>query len=99
MVETRVAPRYRVAKPAKIEFGREKIACTILDLSVTGAALLLSDSLPISATFTLVIPEHGLRLSCNIAWRREVRMGGAFEKSPRRRWPLRQKRVGATNRS
>jgi hypothetical protein len=79
MVETRVAPRYRVAKPAKIEFGREKIACTILDLSVTGAALLLSDSLPIPATFTLVIPEDGLRLTCNIAWRREFRMGVAFE--------------------
>jgi hypothetical protein len=79
MVETRVAPRYRVAKPAKIEFGCEKIACTILDLSVTGAALLLSDSLPIPATFTLVIPEDGLRLTCNIAWRREFRMGVAFE--------------------
>jgi hypothetical protein len=39
MVETRIAPRYRVMKPAKIEYGGNKIACTIRDLSTTGAAL------------------------------------------------------------
>jgi hypothetical protein len=78
MVETRVAPRYRVVKPAKIEFGREKISCTILDLSITGASLQLSDSLPIPATFTLVVPKDGLRLICNVAWRRDFRMGVAF---------------------
>jgi PilZ domain len=78
MVETRVAPRYRVVKPAKIEFGCEKIPCTILDLSITGAALQLSYSLPIPATSTLVVPEDGLRLICNVAWRRDFRMGVAF---------------------
>jgi PilZ domain len=43
MVETRIEPRYRVRKPATIEFRGDKVPCTIHDLSVTGAALQLSD--------------------------------------------------------
>jgi hypothetical protein len=41
MVETRVALRYRVGKPARIEYGREKVDCVIRDLSTTGSALAL----------------------------------------------------------
>jgi hypothetical protein len=43
MVETRAAPRYRVTKPAQIEYGGDKIACTLRDLSMTGTALEVSD--------------------------------------------------------
>jgi hypothetical protein len=39
MVETRIAPRHRVMKSAKIEYGGDEIPCTIRDLSTTGAAL------------------------------------------------------------
>jgi hypothetical protein len=39
MVETRAARRYRVAKAARIEHGGDKIACTLCDLSTTGAAI------------------------------------------------------------
>jgi hypothetical protein len=39
MVQTRAAPRYRVAKAARIEHGGDKIACTLYDLSTTGAAI------------------------------------------------------------
>ena len=38
MVETRIAPRYRVVKPAQIEYGGDEIPCTVRDLSITGAA-------------------------------------------------------------
>jgi len=34
MVDTRIAPRYRVAKPAKIDHGGDKINCIIRDLSL-----------------------------------------------------------------
>ena len=37
MVETRIAPRHRVMKPAKIDYGGYKIPCTIRDLSTTGS--------------------------------------------------------------
>ena len=45
MVETRIAPRIRVMKAAKIEYGGIKTPCTIRDLSETGAALELPDQI------------------------------------------------------
>jgi len=43
MVETRIAPRYRMMKPAKIEYGGMKTPCIIHDISKTGAALDISE--------------------------------------------------------
>ena len=80
MVDTRVAPRFRVAKPAKIECGGDKIACIIRDLSVTGAAIEIADrATVIPIKFTLIVPEDGLRLPCHLVWRRDFRAGIAFD--------------------
>jgi hypothetical protein len=79
MVETRIAPRHRVMKPAKIEYGGIKTPCTIRDLSVTGAALEVSELGKIPATFNLIMPEDRLKLACRVVWRRDYRLGAAFE--------------------
>jgi hypothetical protein len=79
MVETRAAPRYRVVKPAQIEHGSEKIACTLRDLSVTGAALEVSDLAIIPEKFTLVLLEEGLKLPCRVVRRRQFRIGVIFD--------------------
>ena len=79
MVETRIAPRHRVMKPAKIDYGGYKIPCTIRDLSTTGAALEGSDQKEIPATFTLIVPEDGLKLPCHVVWRRDHRIGIEFD--------------------
>ena len=80
MVETRIAPRYRVAKVAKIEFGRaEAIDCTVRDLSLTGAAIEVPSQGVIPDTFTLVMPGDGLNLVCHVVWRKEYRIGVAFD--------------------
>jgi len=80
MVETRIAPRYRVSKLAQIDYGGDKTPCIIRDLSVTGAALELSDlSATVPVAFTLVIPEDKLRLSCRVVWRTAFKMGVAFD--------------------
>jgi hypothetical protein len=79
MVETRTAPRYRVSKPAQIEHGGNKIACTLYDLSVTGAALEVFDAAAIPAKFTLVFPEAGLKLPCHVVRRTGFRIGVAFD--------------------
>jgi hypothetical protein len=79
MVETRVAPRYLVRKPAKIEFGGHKIDCTLRDLSTTGAALEVFDQATIPAKFTLIVPEDGLKLPCRVVRRTEFRIGVAFD--------------------
>jgi hypothetical protein len=79
MVDTRAAPRYRVMKPAKIEYGGDRITCTVRDLSITGAALEVSDATVIPEKFTLVVPEDGLKLPCRVVRRTGFRIGVAFE--------------------
>ena len=80
MVETRIAPRYRVSKPAQIDYGGDKTPCIIRDLSVTGAALELSDlSATVPATFTLIVPEDKLKLPCRVVWRMAFKIGVAFD--------------------
>jgi len=79
MVNTRTAPRHRVSKAAKIEFLDNTISCVVRDLSLTGAAIEASVRFGIPERFTLIMPDDGLRLACRVAWRREYRMGVAFE--------------------
>jgi hypothetical protein len=79
MVETRIAPRLRVVKPAVIEHGGDKTSCTVRDISTTGAALEVSHVVSIPSKFTLVLPEDKLRLPCHVVWRRDFRIGVAFD--------------------
>ena len=79
MVETRAAPRYRVTKPAQIEYGSHKITCTLRDLSTTGAALEVDDMATIPEHFILVLPEDGLKLACSVVRRTGFRIGVAFD--------------------
>jgi PilZ domain len=80
VVETRIAPRHRVIKSAKIEYDGDEISCTIRDLSTTGAALEFSNLAEIvPASFTLIFLDDGLKLRCRVVWRRAFRMGVAFD--------------------
>jgi hypothetical protein len=80
MVETRIAPRFRVSKAAVIEFiGGRPINCVVRNLSVTGAAIELSDPGEIPDSFLLVMPDDGLRLPCRIVRRGGYLIGVAFE--------------------
>jgi hypothetical protein len=62
-----------------IEFVGGTINCVVRNLSVTGAALEVSDQTGIPERFILVMPEDGLRLLCHIVWRKEYRIGVAFD--------------------
>ena len=79
MVETRIAPRYRISKAATIGFGGGAIDCTVRDLSMTGASLQVSSQIGIPGKFTLAVPGDGLHLPCHVVWRRGYRMGVAFD--------------------
>ena len=80
MVETRIAPRYRLSKAAHIDYGGDKTPCTIRDLSVTGAAIEVTDlSALIPEAFTLVVPEDKLKLPCRVVWRTGYKLGVTFE--------------------
>jgi hypothetical protein len=79
VIETRIAPRFRVMKAAMIEFIGGPVGCTVRDISLTGAALEVPSQIGIPAQFTLVIPNDGLHLPCHVVWRREFRIGVAFD--------------------
>ena len=76
--EHRTAPRHRVLKGARIEFGGGAIDCTVRNLSDGGAALDVTSPLGIPTEFTLVTDSGPRR--CRVVWRKEKRLGVTFEK-------------------
>jgi PilZ domain len=75
VVETRVAPRVRVMKAAKINYGGDKRPCIVRDISSSGAALEFSDLIRIPDEFTLILTEDRLKLPCradSVSRRRNV---------------------------
>jgi len=79
MDEHRVAARHRVLKAGTISFGGGGIDCTVRNLSETGAALEVVTPLFIPDRFTLIVPTDQLKRPCHIVWRKEKRMGVAFD--------------------
>jgi len=66
------------------------IACSIVNMSTTGACLKLSDMLPdadscphLPAYFTLAIRVDHMEIDCAIMWRKAARIGVRFLSSPR----------------
>jgi PilZ domain len=80
MDESRIAARHRVLKSGTIEFGGGAIDCTVRNVSATGAALEVSSPFGIPTQFTLV--SDGQHLPCHIVWRKENRIGVAFDPKP-----------------
>ena len=79
MNEHRIAPRRRILKAGSIEFAGSGIACTVRNLSETGAALEVVTPLFIPDRFTLVVEGEQLKRPCHIVWRKEKRIGIAFD--------------------
>jgi hypothetical protein len=79
MDEHRITSRHRVLKAGTIEFGGGVIDCTVRNLSGTGAALNVTTPVGIPERFTLVLPADGSHQACRVVWRKEKRIGVAFE--------------------
>jgi len=75
----RIAPRRRVLKAGSIEFGGGAIDCTVKNLSETGAALEVVTPLFIPDRFTLFVPSAQSKRPCHVVWRKEKRIGVAFD--------------------
>jgi hypothetical protein len=78
-MEKRTASRSRVLKPGLVEFDGGAINCMVRNLSNTGAALDLSSELEVPEHFTLVLPAEGRHIPCRIVWRKDRRIGIAFD--------------------
>ena len=79
MNEHRIAPRRRMFKAGTIEFGGSGMDCTVKNLSDTGAALEILSPLYIPDRFTLFVPSDQLKRRCHIVWRKQRRVGIAFD--------------------
>jgi hypothetical protein len=81
MEENRRAIRRRVLKSATIEFDRGAYSCAVRNLSGTGAALDVPYALAIPHEFTLIMETDQLSRHCRVIWRKENRLGVAFEQT------------------
>ena len=75
----RIAPRRRILKAGSIECGGGVIDCIVRNLSETGAALEVVSPLFIPERFTLIVPTDQLKRRCHIVWRKQKRIGVAFD--------------------
>jgi hypothetical protein len=77
MDNKRTFPRHRVLKGGTIEFNGGAIDCTVRNRSNAGAALDVTSPIGIPAQFVLV--ADGSQLPCHVVWRKENRIGVAFD--------------------
>ncbi len=77
--EHRVSPRHRVLKAGTIEFGGGAINCTVRNISDKGAALEVVSPVGIPERFDLVILAEHVHRRCRIIWRKDRRIGVAFD--------------------
>ena len=55
------------------------IGCILKNLSATGAALEFVSTLDIPDRFTLFVQAEQLKQPCHVVWRKEKRIGVAFD--------------------
>jgi hypothetical protein len=79
MIERRQSPRRKVLKGARIAFANEGLACTVRNLSDTGAGLDVDNALSLPPSFMLVIERDGFTRRCHPVWCNERRVGVAFD--------------------
>lgn len=83
--EARIAPRRRVLKAgiAASNDRRLTVACTVRDLSATGARLRVESSVHVPDTFVLIVEVDGLEADCQVMWRKANEAGVKFLSAPR----------------
>jgi hypothetical protein len=79
MEEHRATARHRVLKAGTIEFAGTKVDCLIRNISDTGASLEIKSPLWFPDAFVLVVTSDGSARPCHIIWRKEKRLGVAFD--------------------
>ena len=79
MPERRIVPRRRILKAGTISVGDGTIDCIVRSISDTGATLDVVTPLFIPDRFRLIVQSQGLNRPCHIVWRKEQRMGIAFD--------------------
>ena len=79
-VERRAHPREQVHRPGVVVHGRSgrSVACTILDVSVGGARLLLAEPDLPDKGLTLIDQQKKTLANCKVVWRKGCFVGVSF---------------------
>jgi hypothetical protein len=78
-MDNRNSARRRVLKAGTISYQGSGIECTVHDISLGGANLEVESSSAIPDSFDLLIDAESGKLHCHVVWRKERRIGVAFE--------------------
>ena len=78
-IEKRAARRHRVLKGATIAYDGNGLACTVRNLSSSGAAIELASAVRLPPSFMLVIETDQLIRRCHPVWSNDRRVGVAFD--------------------
>ncbi|MGY8636780.1 PilZ domain-containing protein [Bradyrhizobium sp. 14AA] len=78
MIEKRAAQRHRVFKGGRIIFENSGIACTVRNMSSSGAAVDLDGPVALPQSFKLSISCDNFVRNCRAVWRSDKRIGLAF---------------------
>lgn len=82
-MESRKSTRVLTWRTASIKSPElfDPIYCAILNVSPSGAALLVNESASVPQMFNLVVDPDGLVLSCQVKWRSGSRIGVSFDET------------------
>jgi hypothetical protein len=78
-MEKRTVPRKLVLMSGAIQFAGRAINCLICDMSISGAALDIANPHDVPECFDLVFTADGTHIPCHVVWRKEDRIGVAFD--------------------
>jgi hypothetical protein len=78
-MERRSAPRKPVLMSGVIKFADITVNCLICDMSISGAAIEVSNPQDIPERFSVVFKGDDIPLPCYVVWRKADRIGVAFE--------------------
>jgi hypothetical protein len=78
-MERRAIPRKPVLMSGAIQFAGSTINCLIRNMTISGAALDVTNPRDIPERFNLVFKADGTQIPCHVIWRQEERIGVAFD--------------------
>ena len=78
-MERRASSRKTVLMSGAIEFAGSNINCLISNISISGAALEVTDPHDIPERFNLVFKADATHIPCHVIWRQDERIGVAFD--------------------
>ena len=78
-MERRSNTRKSVLMSGAIQAARDTINCLIRDISISGAALEVTNTHDIPERFDLAFKAGDTQIPCHVVWRQEERIGVAFD--------------------